>query len=85
MIRVVFFLIVVGALALGAAWLADRPGDVVVTWQGLRIETSLMVLAAAILAAMAVLALIWSLVARDFQLAIYLSPASAPSPRRARL
>jgi len=61
MIRVVFFLIVVGALALGVAWLADRPGDVVVTWQGWRIETSLMVLGAALLAAMAVLALLWSL------------------------
>ncbi len=61
MIRVAVFLIVVGALALGVAWLADRPGDVVVTWQGLRIETSLMVLGAAILAAMAVLALLWSL------------------------
>ena len=35
MIRVVFFLIVVGVLALGAAWLADRPGDVVVIWQGI--------------------------------------------------
>ncbi|MGO9397508.1 MAG: heme biosynthesis protein HemY [Xanthobacteraceae bacterium] len=61
MIRVVFFLIVVGALALGAAWLADRPGEVVVTWQGMRIETSLMVLGAAVLVAMAALALLWSL------------------------
>ena len=47
MIRVVYFLIVVGVLALGAAWLADRPGDVIVTWQGLRFKTSLMVMAAA--------------------------------------
>ena len=31
MIRIVVFLIVVGALALGAAWLADRPGEVVVS------------------------------------------------------
>jgi HemY protein len=62
MIRVVFFLIVVGALSLGAAWLADRPGDVVITWQGLRIETSLMVLGAAILALMALVALVWSLI-----------------------
>ena len=29
MIRVVVFLIVVGLLALGFAWLADRPGEVV--------------------------------------------------------
>jgi HemY protein len=62
MIRVVLFLIVIGALALGIAWFADRPGDVVVTWQGWRIETSLMVLGAAIVAAMIVLALLWTLV-----------------------
>jgi HemY protein len=61
MIRVVLFLIVTGLLALGVAWIADRPGDVVITWQGLRIETSLMVLGAAVLAAMAVLALLFSL------------------------
>jgi HemY protein len=61
MIRVVVFLIVVGALALGAAWLADRPGDVVVTWQGMRIETSVMVLAAAVLGTVAALLILWSL------------------------
>jgi HemY protein len=62
MIRVVLFLLSVGALSLGVAWLADRPGDVVITWQNMRIETSLMVLGAAILVAMALLALIWSLI-----------------------
>ena len=61
MIRVVIFLIAVGLLAYGVALLADRPGDVVITWQGWRIETSLMVLVMAVLAAMALLALIWSL------------------------
>jgi HemY protein len=61
MIRVILFLILVGALALGVTWLADRPGDVVVTWQGWRIETSLMVLGAALLAAMGVVALLWTL------------------------
>jgi HemY protein len=63
MIRVVLFLLVVGGLAFGVAWLADRPGDVVVTWQGWRIETSLMVLGATLLAAMVVLAPLWSLLA----------------------
>jgi HemY protein len=48
MIRVVFFLLVVGLLALGFAWLADRPGDVVLTWQGRQFETSLMVVSVAI-------------------------------------
>jgi len=62
MIRVVFFFIIVGALALGVAWLADRPGDVVITWQGMRAETSLMVTGVALLALTAVLILIWSIV-----------------------
>lgn len=62
MIRVVFYLIVVGLFAYGIAVLADRPGDVVVTWQGLRIETSLMVLAAALIAAVVILYLIVSLI-----------------------
>ena len=35
MIRILFFLIVVFALGLGFAWLADRPGDMVVTFERL--------------------------------------------------
>src|SRR5215469_9622820 len=62
MIRVALYLILVGAIAYGVALLADRPGDVVVTWQGLRIETSLLVLGAAILAAVAVLSFILGLI-----------------------
>lgn len=56
MIRAALFLILVGLLALGAAWLADRPGEIAVTWLGYRIETSVMVgfAAIAILAALAV-------------------------------
>jgi HemY protein len=61
MIRVVIFLIFVGLLALGAAWLADRPGEVVVTWQGMRIETSVMVLTAGLLAAVVALMILWTL------------------------
>jgi len=61
MIRVAIFLIIVGALSIGAAWLADRPGDVVITWQGWRIETSIMVAALAVLAAMIVLGLVLAL------------------------
>jgi HemY protein len=62
MIRVALFLIVVGALSLGVAWIADRPGDVVITWQGLRVETSLMVLGTALLAAMVLLGIVWSVI-----------------------
>ncbi|MGH6858019.1 MAG: heme biosynthesis protein HemY, partial [Methylocella sp.] len=42
MVRVLFFLVVLIALALGLAWLIDRPGEVALTWQGYRIETSLL-------------------------------------------
>ena len=45
MIRVVIYLVAVGILAFAAVWLADRPGDVVITWQNRRIEMSVMVLA----------------------------------------
>jgi len=62
MIRIVLFLILIGALSLGVAWLADRPGDVVIVWQGLRIETSLMVLAVGIVAAVVALALLLSVI-----------------------
>jgi HemY protein len=69
MIRVVVFLIVVGLLALGFAWLADRPGDVVLTWQGRHFETSLMVVSVAILALFAALFLILALA-----ILLFLSP-----------
>jgi HemY protein len=61
MIRVVLFLVLIVALALGAVWLADRPGDVAITWQGQRLETSVMVAAAAIAVLIAVAVAAWSL------------------------
>jgi HemY protein len=79
MIRVVSFLIVVGVLSLAVAWIADRPGDVLITWQGLRIETSLLVLGAAILALVALLLMIWSLLR-----AAWRSPALFANLRRHR-
>src|SRR5262249_48084494 len=62
MIRVLFYLIIVAALAFGAVWLAERPGDVPITWQGERIETSVFVLAAAVAAIVVIAVLLWSLV-----------------------
>ncbi|HWM83563.1 MAG TPA: heme biosynthesis HemY N-terminal domain-containing protein [Pseudolabrys sp.] len=61
MIRVAFFFICVGLLALGAAWFVDRPGDVAITWLGYRIETSVTVAAVALLSLVAAAILIWSL------------------------
>jgi HemY protein len=61
MVRVILFLALVALLALGAAWIADRPGDVTITWLGYRIETSLMVAAAVLVAVVGLALLIWSL------------------------
>jgi HemY protein len=63
MIRVVIYLLIVGVLAFGAVWFADRPGDVTITWLGRRIETSVMVLVVAI-AAVVVLAVMLSTIVR---------------------
>jgi HemY protein len=60
MIRIIIFLLAVGAIALGIAWLADRPGGVTVQWLGLQIETSVMVAAFAILTTTALLLFLWT-------------------------
>ena len=44
MIRLILFLVVAVGLSLIAAWLADHPGRVALTWQGMQIETSIAVL-----------------------------------------
>ncbi len=62
MIRVVTFLLALAVLAAGFAWVADRPGDVAVSWLGYRIETSLMVAALAVAALVIVLMLLWTFV-----------------------
>jgi HemY protein len=61
MIRVVLFLLAVAVLAVGFVWLADRPGDVAVTWMGYHIETSLMVAALAVAVIVFVAILMWTI------------------------
>lgn len=53
MIRLISFAVVVLGLAWGFSWLADRPGEMMILWQGQRIETSLMVAAALMLSVVA--------------------------------
>ena len=61
MVRVLFFLVGLIALALGLAWLIDRPGDVTLNWQGYRIETSFLVGLGILLALAAALAVAWKI------------------------
>jgi HemY protein len=62
MIRVILFLITLAIIASGFVWIADRPGDVAITWMGYRIETSVMVAAFAVVALVVVVMLLWSIV-----------------------
>ena len=45
MIRIVVYLLILAAVAFGVAWLADRPGQIALDWQGWHIETSVLVAA----------------------------------------
>lgn len=57
MIRALVFFLKLAILVAVAVWLADQPGEVVINWQGYRIETTvgILLLAAAILAVIAAL------------------------------
>src|SRR6185312_2097837 len=59
MIRILLFLLVVFVLGLGFAWLADRPGDMVVTFNGYQYEVKLIVAAIAVTATVAAVMLLW--------------------------
>src|SRR5437870_5605028 len=79
MIRVVFYLVIVALLAFGAVWLADRPGEVAITWQGQRLDTSVMVLIVAFIAVATGAVLLWSILR-----AIWRSPAALANKLQAR-
>lgn len=62
MIRILFFLAVIFALGLGFAWLADRPGELVMTLGGYQYRVTLMVAAVALTAVVAAIMISWWLV-----------------------
>lgn len=59
MIRILSFVLLVFLLAWGFAWLADRPGDLVVTWQGMQYQISLLVAVSAMVALIAIVMIGW--------------------------
>ncbi|MDU0341584.1 heme biosynthesis protein HemY [Bosea rubneri] len=60
MVRVLTYLLVIAALAAGAVWLADRPGEVSVLWQGYRIETSVAIAAIGVILLAFLALVVWA-------------------------
>lgn len=59
--RLITGTIIVGAVALGLGWVAERPGHVALDWQGLRIETSALALLLAFLVVLGTVLLLYRL------------------------
>jgi len=59
MVRVLVFFVLVLFLGLGFAWLAERPGDLVITFGGYRYEVTLMMAAVLVVAVVAAVMLLW--------------------------
>jgi HemY protein len=60
MYRIILFLLLIALAAAGAAWVADQTGDVVLSWSGWRIETTLPVFALALGVAIVAAMLAWA-------------------------
>ncbi|MFD1703692.1 heme biosynthesis protein HemY [Methylopila henanensis] len=60
MIRVLLYLALVGVFAFAATWIVDRPGEIVLTWQGYRLETSVAVAAAFIAVVSGATVILWN-------------------------
>jgi HemY protein len=61
MIRVLLFLVGLALLAFGIVWIVDRPGEIAVTWQGYRIETTVAVALGIVALSAVVLAILFLL------------------------
>jgi len=59
MVRAVIFFLLIALLAAAVVWLAERPGDLLLTWQGYRIEMPLVLAVALMAAAVIVVVLVW--------------------------
>jgi HemY protein len=67
MLRLVLFLVAVAALAIGVSWLADRPGSLVINWQGYEIETSVFRAIVLLATLVGLSILLWSLARQLWQ------------------
>ncbi|KIZ47119.1 MULTISPECIES: heme biosynthesis HemY N-terminal domain-containing protein [Rhodopseudomonas] len=61
MLRIILFLVVIALVAAGAAWIADQPGDVVLSWNAWQAKMSLPVFLLSLGAAMVAVVLCWAI------------------------
>jgi HemY protein len=59
MIRAVIYLLLAAAVMVGVVWLAERPGEVTIVWQGWRVDMSVGILLAAVAFTAVVAALLY--------------------------
>ncbi|WP_047309992.1 heme biosynthesis protein HemY [Rhodopseudomonas palustris] len=62
MLRIVLFLVIIALAAAGAAWVAEQPGEVVLSWNDWRASMTLPVFAAALGAGVVAVMLAWAIV-----------------------
>ncbi|MCB1382913.1 MAG: heme biosynthesis protein HemY [Notoacmeibacter sp.] len=79
MIRILVFLAAVFAIGLGFSWLADRPGTMVITFDGTEYQLTLLVAAVAIVSIVAAIMIAWWILK-----AIWTSPRTVSRYFRAR-
>ncbi|WP_068086721.1 heme biosynthesis protein HemY [Polycladidibacter stylochi] len=79
MIRALIYMAIVFVLALGGAWIADRPGVVTLDWEGFRIQASLLTTLVALAAGIVALFIVWGIIRL-----IWRSPALASRFMRRR-
>lgn len=79
MIRLLVFVLLILGLGLGFAWLADRPGELSILWEGQLIEMSLIVAVSLVVALVASVMILWW-----FVRTIWTSPHSVRRYFRAR-
>ena len=83
MIRVIVFVLLLAALAMGGAWLAEQPGEITLVVDQWRIDASLGMGVVVLLATAVLVALLWSIARFLFRLPSLMSLA-ARTRRRAR-
>jgi HemY protein len=81
MIRLLLFLCLLALAAFGLGWFLDRPGDIVLTWQGYRIETSLGVGLGAVIGLAIVIAILWAIIRTIFRLPSVMAVAARQRKR----